>query len=106
MGNIFLKRACRHTVSVILLAAVSCSMLSSVITIDRVQLSDAEESIVTLDVCHVGDASFSVNAESPLFMEFPPPTPFIAVKSIEYHTRTVVALFHALSPIEHPPKSL
>ena len=105
MKNCHFINKCKYTISLILLTAFAFSLLNSLIAFDSVQVRESEHRIITLNVCHAGDASLSLNAESPLFVEFPPLALFIVDTGFKYPSYEVSALSQFPLPCEHPPEA-
>jgi len=104
MKNCHFINKCKHTISLILLTAFAFSLLNSLIAFDSLQVCESEHRIITLNVCHAGDASLSVNAESPLFYEFPSLALFIVETGFKYPSDKVTAPSQSHLPCENPPE--
>jgi hypothetical protein len=98
------RKAWKQTVTLILLMVFVCSVLSLLTVINSVQADESEPCIIILDICHTGEASLSVNAESPLFFELPPLAPLIAGIKFEYPSNTVTAQSQFFFQTDRPPE--
>jgi hypothetical protein len=88
-----------------LLIVFSCSVLSSLTAADSVRVGETELYIITLDVCHAGDSSLSVNAESPLFVENSPAAGGIEGVRYLYPGHKTAGLLQGPSPDNPPPQA-
>lgn len=98
------RKAWKHAATLILLVVFVCSLFSLLTASHSVTADGSEPCIITLDVCHTGEASLSVNAESPLFFESPPSTPIIAGIIFKYPSNTLIAQSQFFSRTERPPE--
>lgn len=89
-------------ISLIVVTAFTCSLVASLVVVDFDRAGESADAIMTLDVCHAGDASPSVNAESHMFLEFSPSCPFIAVVPAEF-TAELAAVLLQFSSMDIPP---
>jgi hypothetical protein len=88
-----------------MLIVFTCSALSSLTAVDTVRVGETELYIITLDVCHAGDASLSVDAESPLFVENSPAAGSIEGVRYLYAGHKTAGIHQGPSPDNPPPQA-
>ena len=98
------QSACRLFISLVVVTAFTCSLFASLAVPDFGLAGESEAAIMTLDVCHAGDASPSVNAGSHMFLECSPSCPFITVVPAEFTAESLAVLLQFSSLDIPPPK--
>jgi hypothetical protein len=98
------QSACRRFISLVVAAAFTCSLFASLAVLDFGRAGESEDAIMTLDICHAGDASPSINADSQMFAEFSHHFPFIMVVPAEFFASSSSSFVQFSSQDIPPPE--
>ena len=102
--NNLLRRPLKRSVSLLLLIVFLSSLIPPLAVIGPIRTAEAAPLLSALDICHAGEASFSVKADSPLFFEFPPVSLIMDDGQMESASYSLPVVAQLSSQIDLPPK--